>query len=71
MLNIHKATGWTSHDVVAKLRRLSSQRRVGHAGTLDPLAEGVGYLVVKTHRPFHAAPGELLRKWSMRFRYRR
>lgn len=33
--------GWTSHDVVARVRRLSGERRVGHAGTLDPLAEGV------------------------------
>ncbi|HEY0584072.1 MAG TPA: tRNA pseudouridine(55) synthase TruB [Chloroflexota bacterium] len=41
ILNVHKATGWTSHDVVAKVRRLAGQKRVGHAGTLDPLAEGV------------------------------
>ncbi len=41
VLNVRKESGWTSHDVVAKLRRLSGQRRVGHAGTLDPLAEGV------------------------------
>jgi tRNA pseudouridine55 synthase len=41
ILNVHKAAGWTSHDVVAKVRRLAGQKRVGHAGTLDPLAEGV------------------------------
>jgi tRNA pseudouridine55 synthase len=41
ILNINKPSGWTSHDVVARVRRLSGQRRVGHAGTLDPLAEGV------------------------------
>ena len=41
VLNVRKARGWTSHDVVAKVRRLAGQRRVGHAGTLDPLAEGV------------------------------
>ena len=41
ILNVHKATGWTSHDVVAKVRRLAGQKRIGHAGTLDPLAEGV------------------------------
>jgi tRNA pseudouridine55 synthase len=41
LLNINKPPGWTSHDVVAKVRRLSGQRRVGHAGTLDPAAEGV------------------------------
>ena len=41
ILNIDKPRGWTSHDVVAKVRRLTGQRRVGHAGTLDPLATGV------------------------------
>lgn len=38
---IDKPAGWTSHDVVARLRRLYGQRRVGHAGTLDPMATGV------------------------------
>jgi tRNA pseudouridine55 synthase len=41
ILNINKPAGWTSHDVVARVRRLAGERRVGHAGTLDPLAEGV------------------------------
>ena len=41
ILNIHKPKGWTSHDVVAKVRGLAAQKRVGHAGTLDPMAEGV------------------------------
>jgi tRNA pseudouridine55 synthase len=40
-LNVLKPPGWTSHDVVARLRRLSGQRRVGHTGTLDPSAIGV------------------------------
>lgn len=38
---IDKPAGWTSHDVVAKLRRLMSERRIGHGGTLDPMATGV------------------------------
>lgn len=38
---IDKAMGITSHDVVARVRRLARQRRVGHAGTLDPAATGV------------------------------
>lgn len=38
---VDKSAGWTSHDVVARLRRLYGQRRVGHAGTLDPMATGV------------------------------
>ena len=41
ILNIDKPAGMTSHDVVNRVRRLSGQRRVGHAGTLDPLATGV------------------------------
>jgi tRNA pseudouridine55 synthase len=41
IFNIHKPTGMTSHDVVARVRKLLKQRRVGHAGTLDPEASGV------------------------------
>src|SRR5438270_14080145 len=41
ILNINKATGMTSHDVVAKVRKILGQKRVGHAGTLDPAASGV------------------------------
>lgn len=40
-LNIDKPKGWTSHDVVAKVRRITGIQRVGHAGTLDPMATGV------------------------------
>ncbi len=38
---VDKPAGWTSHDVVARLRRLAATRKVGHAGTLDPMATGV------------------------------
>src|SRR5689334_8967115 len=38
---VDKPAGWTSHDVVGKLRKIFGQRRVGHAGTLDPDATGV------------------------------
>ncbi|MDQ2678312.1 MAG: tRNA pseudouridine(55) synthase TruB [Actinomycetota bacterium] len=38
---VDKPAGWTSHDVVAKARGLLGTRRVGHAGTLDPMATGV------------------------------
>jgi len=41
ILNINKPAGQTSFSVVARIRRLSSERRVGHAGTLDPAATGV------------------------------
>jgi tRNA pseudouridine55 synthase len=38
---VDKPRGWTSHDVVARCRRIFGQRRVGHSGTLDPGATGV------------------------------
>ncbi len=38
---VDKEPGWTSHDVVARCRRIFGQRRVGHAGTLDPDATGI------------------------------
>ena len=41
MVIVDKPAGWTSHDVVARVRRLAGTRRVGHAGTLDPMATGV------------------------------
>jgi tRNA pseudouridine55 synthase len=41
ILVVNKPQGWTSHDVVARVRRLTHQKRVGHAGTLDPMATGV------------------------------
>lgn len=44
---VDKPGGWTSHDVVGRLRRLLGTRRVGHAGTLDPMATGVLVLGVE------------------------
>ncbi|MGI8549170.1 MAG: tRNA pseudouridine(55) synthase TruB [Dehalococcoidia bacterium] len=41
LIVLDKPAGWTSHDAVARVRRLTGERRVGHAGTLDPLATGV------------------------------
>ena len=38
---VDKPTGWTSHDVVGRARRLLGTKKVGHAGTLDPMATGV------------------------------
>lgn len=40
-INLNKPAGWTSHDCVAKVRRLLKTKRVGHGGTLDPAATGV------------------------------
>jgi tRNA pseudouridine55 synthase len=62
---VDKPGGMTSHDVVARIRRLAGTRRVGHAGTLDPMATGVlvvgvekatrllGYLTA-TEKEYHA-----------------
>jgi tRNA pseudouridine55 synthase len=51
---VDKPAGWTSHDVVARMRRLAGTRRVGHAGTLDPMATGVLVLgVAKATRLLH------------------
>lgn len=44
---VDKPAGWTSHDVVARARRLVGTRKVGHAGTLDPMATGVLVLGVE------------------------
>ena len=41
VINIHKEKGYTSHDVVAKLRGIVGQKKIGHTGTLDPDATGV------------------------------
>ncbi len=41
ILIIDKEAGWTSHDVVARVRRITGERKVGHTGTLDPAATGV------------------------------
>ncbi len=41
LANINKPSGWTSFDVVRKVRRITGIRKVGHAGTLDPFATGV------------------------------
>ncbi|MFX0576663.1 tRNA pseudouridine(55) synthase TruB [Nocardia nepalensis] len=47
LLIVDKDGGWTSHDVVAKCRKLLRTRKVGHAGTLDPMATGVLVLGVE------------------------
>lgn len=41
IINVYKEKGYTSHDVVAKLRGITKQKKIGHTGTLDPDAEGV------------------------------
>jgi tRNA pseudouridine55 synthase len=46
LLNVDKPEGWTSHDVVARVRRILKEKRVGHTGTLDPFATGVLVVMV-------------------------
>src|SRR4051812_13847392 len=48
LIVVDKPAGMTSHDVVARIRRLARTRRVGHGGTLDPMATGV--LVIGVNR---------------------
>lgn len=64
VLNLNKQPGWTSHDVVAKLRAVLGVRRIGHAGTLDPSATGVlPILVGKATRI-----AEYLVEWDKEYR---
>ncbi|MGE5173343.1 MAG: tRNA pseudouridine(55) synthase TruB [Betaproteobacteria bacterium] len=46
VLNVNKPSGMTSHDVVLHIRRILKEKRIGHAGTLDPLATGVLVLCI-------------------------
>jgi tRNA pseudouridine55 synthase len=46
VLVVDKPEGWTSHDVVARVRKLARTRKIGHLGTLDPMATGVLPLVI-------------------------
>lgn len=48
LLLVDKTPGWTSHDAVARTRRLAGTRKVGHAGTLDPMATGLLILGVNS-----------------------
>lgn len=64
VLTIKKETGWTSHDVVAKVRNLLGGTKVGHAGTLDPAATGV--LPVLIGRGTRIA--EYLVEWDKEYR---
>ncbi|HUD99618.1 MAG TPA: tRNA pseudouridine(55) synthase TruB [Bryobacteraceae bacterium] len=47
MIVVDKPEGWTSHDVVAKMRGIARTKRIGHLGTLDPIATGVLPLVLE------------------------
>lgn len=67
-LNLHKPVGWTSHDCVAKVRRLLRQKKVGHGGTLDPAACGVLPIALgKATRLLQFLPGEKAYRAVIRF----
>lgn len=57
---VYKGRGMTSHDVVDAVRRATGEKRVGHAGTLDPLAQGV--LIIGVGRPATRQLGQLAQK---------
>ena len=50
IIPIDKPQGWTSQDVAARLRRVFQTRRIGHGGTLDPMATGVLPIFVEIGR---------------------
>lgn len=64
ILNVNKPAGWTSHDVVAKVRGLLNRTKVGHGGTLDPAATGV--LPILVGRGTRIA--EYLLEWDKEYR---
>jgi tRNA pseudouridine55 synthase len=67
-LNLNKPFDWTSHDCVARTRKLLRLKRVGHAGTLDPAATGVLPIAVgKATRLLQYLPGEKAYKATIRF----
>lgn len=58
-MNLNKPAAWTSHDCVARVRRLLKLKRVGHAGTLDPAATGVLPIAVgRATRLLQYLPGD-------------
>jgi tRNA pseudouridine55 synthase len=68
ILLIDKAPGWTSHDVVAKCRGLLRERKIGHGGTLDPMATGLLVLFVgPSTKLVSRLPGEKTYITSLRF----
>ncbi len=66
-LNLNKPFDWTSHDCVARVRKLLRLKRVGHAGTLDPAATGVLPIALgKATRLLQYLPGEKAYKATIR-----
>ncbi len=67
-LNLNKPLGFTSHDCVAKLRRILGTKKIGHAGTLDPAASGVLPVAIgRATRLLQYLPGDKAYKARVRF----
>jgi tRNA pseudouridine55 synthase len=67
-INLHKPYSWTSHDCVARVRRLLKMKKVGHAGTLDPAATGVLPIACgKATRLLQYLPNDKAYKATVRF----
>jgi tRNA pseudouridine55 synthase len=67
-LNLYKPIGWTSHDCVAKVRRLFALKKVGHGGTLDPAASGVLPIALgRATRLLHYLPSDKAYRAVIRF----
>ena len=64
IINVYKEKGYTSFDVVAKLRGIFKQKKIGHTGTLDPDAEGV--LPVCLGKPQKSVICSLIKAKNMR-----
>ena len=52
IINVYKEKGYTSHDVVAVLRKIAGQKKIGHTGTLDPDATGFVWGVQQSYAIF-------------------
>ena len=67
-INLQKPAGWTSHDCVGKLRRLLGLKKIGHGGTLDPMATGVLPVAVgKATRLLQYLPKQKIYQGVVRF----
>lgn len=67
-LNLYKPSSWTSHDCVAKVRRILRQKKVGHGGTLDPMATGVLPIALgRATRLIQYLPGDKAYAATVRF----
>ena len=60
ILLVDKPQGITSHDVVSKIRRVYHMKKVGHAGTLDPMATGLLLILIGKATKFEHTVGSLL-----------